>query len=95
MRDDNAAMEVFAGITNAIMKGWYDIMKMTSEQIGELNELLVDHSEVLTAFYDEGIRYGLKRGATLVIAGAALAALVSCEIEVMKTRRRKTKEIES
>lgn len=70
-------------------------MKMTNEQIDELNELLVDHSEVLTAFYDEGIRYGLKRGATLVIAGAALAALVSCGIEVIKTRRRKAKEIES
>lgn len=74
------------------MKGWYNIMKMTNEQIDELNELLADHSEVLTAFYDEGIRYGLKHGAVLVIAGAALAALVSCGVEVIKSRKNKVKE---
>lgn len=27
---------------------------MTNEQIEELNELLVDHGDTLTAFYDEG-----------------------------------------
>lgn len=67
-------------------------MKMTNEQIDELNELLVDHSEALTAFYDEGIRYGLKSGAVLVIAGAALAALISCGVEVIKSRKNKVKE---
>lgn len=67
-------------------------MKMTNEQIDELNELLVDHSEALTAFYDEGIRYGLKHGAALVIAGATLAALVSCGIEVIKSKKKKVKE---
>lgn len=67
-------------------------MKMTNEQIDELNELLVDHSETLTAFYDEGIRYGLKHGVVLVIAGAALAALVSCGVEVIKSRKNKVKD---
>lgn len=76
------------------MKGWYDIMKMTNEQIDELNELLVDHSEALTAFYAKGIHCGIKCGVALVIDGAILAALVSCGIEVIKTRR-KAKEIES
>lgn len=67
-------------------------MKMTNEQIDELNELLVDHSETLTAFYDEGIRYGLKHGVVLVIAGVALSALVSCGVEVIKSRKNKVKE---
>ena len=30
-------------------------MKMTDKQIDELNDLLVDHSEAITAFYDETI----------------------------------------
>ena len=30
-------------------------MKMTDKQIDEFNDLLVDHSEAITAFYDETI----------------------------------------
>lgn len=74
------------------MKGWCDIMKMTNEQIRELNELLVDHSEALTAFYDEGIHYGLQWGARLVVAGGVLAGLVSCGIKVIESRRKKMEE---
>ena len=66
-------------------------MKMTNKQIDELNKLLANHSDILTAFYDEGIHYGMKWGAVMVIAGATLAALGSCGIEVMKTRKRKAK----
>lgn len=70
--------------------------KMTHEQIDELNELLAEHSETLTAFYDEGIQYGLKRG---IIAGIvcgslmALGAGVACGLD--KIREFKKKEIES
>lgn len=67
-------------------------MKMTKEQIDELNELLVNHSETLTAFYDEGIYYGMKWGVVLMIAGATLTVLGSYGIEAIKTRKRKTRE---
>ena len=40
-------------------------MKMNSKQIDELNKLLEDHSETLTAFYDEGIEYGMNKGCVM------------------------------
>lgn len=49
-------------------------MKMTNMQINELNELLSTHGEVLTAFYDEGIQYGLKKG---LIPGILMGAFIA------------------
>lgn len=49
-------------------------MKMTNEQIEELNELLSTHGEVLTAFYGEGIEHGIKSG---VIAGVVCGSLIA------------------
>jgi hypothetical protein len=44
------------------------MFKMTGKQIDEINELLVEHSEALTGFYDEGYNQGLRHG---IIAWAA------------------------
>lgn len=62
-------------------------MKMTNKQIDELNELLVDHSEALTAFYNEGLRYGLKSGAGFTIAGVVLGFVVTGVIDMVKTKK--------
>ena len=45
---------------------------MTNNQINELNELLKDHAETLTAFGDELLNYGMKRGAIAGILGTHL-----------------------
>ena len=37
-------------------------MMKNNELIKEINELLVDHSEALTEFYDEGIEVGTLEG---------------------------------
>ena len=37
-------------------------MMKNDERIKEINELLVDHSEALTEFYDEGIEVGTREG---------------------------------
>ena len=37
-------------------------MMTNNERIKEINELLVDHSEALTEFYDEGIEVGIRKG---------------------------------
>lgn len=37
-------------------------MMKNNERIKEINELLVDHSEALTEFYDEGIEVGTREG---------------------------------
>lgn len=59
-------------------------MKMTHEQIEELNELLSTHGEVLTAFYDEGIQHGMQVGiipglicGSLIALGAGIASGLS------------------
>ena len=36
--------------------------KMTHEQIDEINGLISDHAEALTAFYDEGLSIGRGQG---------------------------------
>lgn len=50
-------------------------MLMNSKQIDELNELLKDHGETLTAFYDEGIRIGKKNGFTIGFIGSLIGSL--------------------
>ena len=40
-------------------------MKMNNKQIEELNELLVEHSETLAAFFGGGIVCGVHRGCVL------------------------------
>ena len=45
---------------------------MTSNQINELNELLKDHTETLTAFGDEMLNYGMKRGSIAGCLGTYL-----------------------
>ena len=37
-------------------------MMKNNDRIKEINELLVDHSEALTEFYDEGIEVGTREG---------------------------------
>ena len=56
------------------------MMKMTNEQIDTINKLLLDHSEALTAFYDEGIRFGMGKGFVIglvvtIVSGASVYGL--------------------
>lgn len=46
---------------------------MDKELSKEINELLVDHGEALTAFYDEGLSYGEAKGYLKGVAMTALA----------------------
>ena len=50
-------------------------MLMNSKQIDELNELLKDHGETLTAFYDEGINFGKKKGFIVGAIGSLIGLL--------------------
>lgn len=68
-------------------------MKMNSKQIEELNELLVEHSETLTAFYDEGIQYGLNKGRLLGAIGGAVGSAIACGVFAIVLHFKK-KEIE-
>ncbi|MCM1090062.1 MAG: hypothetical protein NC413_04410 [Muribaculum sp.] len=71
-------------------------MKMNSKQIEELNELLVNHSETLTAFYDEGIQYGLNKGCILGAIGSVIGVAISCGvIKIVSHRKKRNDEKES
>ena len=48
---------------------------LTNDQIDELNNLLIDHSETISAFYDEGITYGLRKGCLIGFIGCSLGVL--------------------
>lgn len=50
-------------------------MLMNNKQIDELNELLKDHGETLTAFYDEGIHMGKKKGFAAGVIGSLIGSL--------------------
>ena len=75
-------------------------MKMNNKQIEELNKLLVDHSETLTAFYDEGIEYGLAMGCGLAAVMATIGSVVGISIaygvtKIIAHRKKKDNEDES
>lgn len=48
---------------------------MTNTQIDEINRLLTDHREALTAFWDEAFYYGMRSGYKWVLCGAAIAVV--------------------
>lgn len=64
---------------------------MTNAQIDEVNKLLADHGNALTAFYDEGIRYGMSLGYKQVLCGAVFAVVAMGAIEVVKIIKIKRK----
>lgn len=64
---------------------------MTNAQIDEVNKLLADHGNALTAFYDEGIRYGMRLGYKQVLCGAVLAVVAMGAVEVVKIIKIKRK----
>ncbi len=68
-------------------------MKMNSKQIEELNELLVEHSETLTAFYDEGIEYGMNKGCLLGAIGSVVGMTIAYGVIKIVSHYKK-KEIE-
>lgn len=71
-------------------------MKMNSKQIEELNELLVEHSETLTAFYDEGIEYGMNKGCVLGAIGSVVGMTIAYGvIKVVSRCKKKNHEEES
>lgn len=61
--------------------------RMTNAQIDELNELLKNHGETLTAFYNEGILWGMKIGLKWVLAGV----MVGIVLDAVKFIRNKRK----
>ena len=58
--------------------------KMTHEQIDEVNKLLRDHRESLTAFYDEALHQGRVDG---IIAGVLVGAIAANICWVVKSIR--------
>lgn len=64
---------------------------MNSKQIDELNMLLKDHGEILTAFYDEGIRYGMLKGFSCGIIGGTIgistALIIQKLVKHFKTKK--------
>ena len=75
----------FAFKTCVIIGG--DIMLMNSKQIDELNELLKDHGETLTAFYDEGINFGKKKGFIVGAIGSLIGSTVIIVASKLKNRK--------
>ena len=73
-----------------------DIMKsLTTNQVNELNELLKDHSSTLTAFYDEGISYGMRKGYLIGFTGClvgSLSTMIVAEIVKYKNSQKSDKE---
>lgn len=70
---------------------------MTNNQIDELNELLKDHAETLTAFGDELLNYGMKRGSIAGCLGTYLGIGISLSAFYIakKIKSRKSKKEES
>ena len=69
---------------------------LTNDQIDELNNLLIDHSETISAFYDEGITYGLRKGCLIGFIGCSLGVLSGIIIdEIVKYKKSQKSENES
>lgn len=56
--------------------------KMTKEQINDVNELLKNHSDSLTAFYDEGAYHNKVEG---IIIGALIGCVTANICWIIKT----------
>lgn len=75
---------------------------MTTEQVKELNDLLKDHAETLTAFYDEGIKYGMEymkgyingyiKGSLIIGASVGIGIGISQLIRKYKTEKENNEE---
>lgn len=70
-------------------------MKMNNKQIEELNELLVKHSETLTAFYDEGIEYGMNKGCVLGAIGSVVGMTIAYGVIKIVSHHKRNNEKES
>ena len=53
---------------------------MKKELSNEINVLLEDHADALTAFYDEGIKYGENKG---MLKGIVCATIIATTFKVM------------
>jgi hypothetical protein len=85
--------------TDLYFKG--DII-MTNNQINELNELLKDHAETLTAFFDEALTKGMKKGfiggclGTYLGIGVGLSVIhITNKIKSRKSKKEESNEEES
>lgn len=68
---------------------------MTKEQIDEVNELLVDHGETLTAFYDEGRTEIMLECCKAILIAMPIIFIVDRSITYINKRRKSQKESES
>ena len=71
---------------------------MTNNQIDELNELLKDHAETLTAFGDELLNYGMKKGSIAGCLGIGIslsAFYIAKKIKSKKSKKEESNEEES
>lgn len=75
---------------------------MTNNQIDELNELLKDHAETLTAFGDELLNHGMKMGSIAGCLGSYLgigitlsAFYIAKKIKSKKSKKEESNEEES
>ena len=69
---------------------------LTNDQIDELNNLLVDHFETISAFYDEGITYGLRKGCLIGFVGCSLGVMSAIVFdEIAKYKKSQKSENES
>ena len=69
---------------------------MTSAQVNEINGLLTDHREALTAFWDEAFYYGMRSGYKWVLCGAAIAVVaMGVGGTVIRIRNKRKNEKES
>lgn len=75
---------------------------MTNNQVNELNELLKDHAETLTAFGDELLNYGMRKGliggclGTYLGIGIGLSVIhITKKIKSRKFKKEESNEEES
>lgn len=66
--------------------------KMNNLQIDKLNELLINNSETLTAFYDEAIDVGIRKGFVVGVAISVVSGVVMYGINKLNHKKKHNEE---
>lgn len=67
---------------------------MNRNQIKEINELLVNNSDALTAFYDEAMDVGFLKGVAVATCGFVIAEVVHAGVKMYKLMKENNYKLE-
>lgn len=66
------------------------MIKMTNTQIDKLNELLINNSETLTAFYDEAMDIGIRKGFIVGMSISLFSTIAIYGVNKLKYKKHNT-----